>query len=575
MQEDNQNKNTQDKATHKDPTWIKSYPEHLKWEDRINVKPIFDLMENTREKYGDRPAFDFLGKKYKWAEMAEMADRLARGLQTLGIGKNSKVGIFLPNCPMFVVAFYAITKIGATVVHYNPLYSIKELHHQIEDSHTDLMITADLKMLHDKMLEMLSSTRLNQLIICPFTDMLPFPKSMLFKMLKGKELATIPNDDRHFPLEKVMNNTGKISPVDIDPYKDVALLQYTGGTTGVPKGAMLTHANIVANATQCVEWCKQTPYGEGKMVGVLPFFHVFALTAVMNFSVYAGLEIVALPRFDLKQTLKLIHKHRPQIFPAVPAIYNAINNYPDIDKYDLTSILFCISGGAPLPVEVKKDFEERTGCVVVEGYGLTEAAPVICVNPTEGVNKPGSIGMPVQNTDVRLWDKDNPGSEVKPGERGELVAKGPQIMKGYWENEEATKSTIVDGYLRTGDIATMDDEGYFFIVDRIKDMIITNGYNVYPRNVEDAIYQHPSVEECIVAGLPDEDRGEVIKAWIKPKEGRNLTEADLRDFLKEHLSPMEMPRQIEVRDEPLPKTMIGKLSRKDIVAEEMQKLAAE
>ncbi len=573
-----QDKNKPDAAAsvnNKDHAWIEKYPEHLNWEDRINIKPIYDLMENARSKYGDRPAFDFLGKKYKWGEMADMADRLARGLQTLGIGKNSKVGIFLPNCPMFIVAFYAITKIGATVVHYNPLYSIKELQHQIEDSHTDLMITADLKMLHDKMLEMLSATRLNQLIICPFTEMLPFPKSALFKILKGKELADIPNDDRHFPLEKVMSNSGKISPVDIDPYKDVALLQYTGGTTGVPKGAMLTHANIVANVTQCVEWCKQTPYGEGKMVGVLPFFHVFALTAVMNFSVYAGLEIVALPRFDLKQTLKLIHKHRPQIFPAVPAIYNAINNYAQIDKYDLTSIMFCISGGAPLPVEVKKDFEKRTGCVVVEGYGLTEAAPVICVNPTEGVNKAGSIGMPVQNTDVRLWDKDNPGTEVKPGERGELVAKGPQIMKGYWENEEATKSTIVNGYLRTGDIATMDEDGYFFIVDRIKDMIITNGYNVYPRNVEDAIYQHPSVEECIVAGLPDEDRGEIIKAWIKPKEGRKLAESDLRDFLKEHLSPMEMPRQIEIRDEPLPKTMIGKLSRKDIVAEELQKQAAE
>lgn len=573
-----QDKNKPDAAAsvnNKDHAWIEKYPEHLNWEDRIDIKPIYQLMENARSKYGDRPAFDFLGKKYKWGEMADMADRLARGLQTLGIGKNSKVGIFLPNCPMFIVAFYAITKIGATVVHYNPLYSIKELQHQIEDSHTDLMITADLKMLHDKMLEMLSATRLNQLIICPFTEMLPFPKSALFKILKGKELADIPNDDRHFPLEKVMSNSGKISPVEIDPYKDVALLQYTGGTTGVPKGAMLTHANIVANVTQCVEWCKQTPYGEGKMVGVLPFFHVFALTAVMNFSVYAGLEIVALPRFDLKQTLKLIHKHRPQIFPAVPAIYNAINNYAQIDKYDLTSIMFCISGGAPLPVEVKKDFEERTGCVVVEGYGLTEAAPVICVNPTEGVNKAGSIGMPVQNTDVRLWDKDNPGTEVKPGERGELVAKGPQIMKGYWENEEATKSTIVNGYLRTGDIATMDEDGYFFIVDRIKDMIITNGYNVYPRNVEDAIYQHPSVEECIVAGLPDEDRGEIIKAWIKPKEGRKLTESDLRDFLKEHLSPMEMPRQIEIRDEPLPKTMIGKLSRKDIVAEELQKQAAE
>tara|TARA_R110002124_G_scaffold287216_1_gene471575 strand:+ start:267831 stop:269555 length:1725 start_codon:yes stop_codon:yes gene_type:complete len=552
----------------KDHAWIRKYPDHLKWEDRIEITPLFEMMDKTRQKYGDRPAFDFLGKKYNWSEIAELADKLARGLQNLGIGKNSKVGLFLPNCPMFIVSFYAITKIGATVVHYNPLYSEKELKHQIEDSHTDLMITADLKMLHDKMLEMLSSTRLNQLIVCPFTDMLPFPKKTLFKVLKGQELAKIPDDDRHFPLARVLDNDGVIRAVNIDPYNDVALLQYTGGTTGVPKGAMLTHANIMANVTQCVEWCKDTPRGNGKMVGVLPFFHVFALTAVMNFSVYAGLEIIALPRFDLDQTLKLIDKHKPQIFPAVPAIYNAINNHPNIDKYDLTSIMFCISGGAPLPVKVKADFEKRTGCVVVEGYGLTEASPVLCVNPTEGENKAGSIGMPMQNTEIRLWNKDKPGEDVALGERGELVAKGPQVMKGYWENEEATKATMHEGYLRTGDVAIMDEDGYFFIVDRIKDMIITNGYNVYPRNVEDAIYQHPNVEECIVAGLPDANRGEIIKAWIKPKEGRQLTEDDLRTFLRDQLSPMEIPKRIEIRTEPLPKTMIGKLSRKDIIAEE-------
>jgi long-chain acyl-CoA synthetase len=553
-----------------DYPWIKHYPPGVKWDEAIPAMPVYDMLDHTAANFGQAPAFNFLGARQTWAEINEASRKLAKGFQDIGIQKGMKVGIFLPNCPLFVVAYYALMRIGATAVNYNPLYATRELASMIEDSETEAVFTLDLEILYGKMAGMLHSTRLNKLVVASFTDMLPFPKNVLFKLVKGKELAEVAETKRIFRYEKIIENDGNYTPVDIDPLEDIALYQYTGGTTGEPKGAMLTHANIVANTYQAGLWlgCDE---GEEKMLGVIPFFHVFAMTAVMNMSVHKAMEIIALPRFDLDQTLKLIDKTRPTIFPAVPAIYNGINNHKKLKKYDLSSLKFCISGGAPLPVEVKKKFESETGAVVVEGYGLTESSPVLCCNPREGVNKPGSIGMPFPQTIVEIRDAET--GELKPiGERGELCARGPQVMKGYWKRPEDNKKTLQeDGRLHTGDIAIMDEDGYFFIVDRIKDMIITNGYNVYPRNVEEAIYLHPSVEECIVAGLPDAQRGEIVKAWVKRKEGRELSADDLKAFLEDKLSPMEVPKRIEFREEPLPKTMIGKLSRKDIVAQELEK----
>jgi len=488
----------------------------------------------------------------------------------MGVSKGTKVGIFLPNCPYFVIAYYALMRIGATVVNYNPLYAEKELATMIEDSDTDIMITADLELLFGKMNKMLTDTRLNHIIVCRFTDILPFPKNILFKLVKGKELADIPDNNKRITwYSALIDNKGDYKPVEINAVEDVALFQYTGGTTGVPKGAMLTHANIVANAEQASTWLGCDP-GQDKMLGVLPFFHVFAMTAVMNMSVKKAMEIIALPRFDLDQTLALIDKKKPTVFPAVPAIINGINNHKKLSKFDLSSIKYCISGGAPLAVEVKKRFEKTTGCVAVEGYGLTESSPVVCCNPRVGENKAGSIGLPFPQTVVEILDIET-GKPVAVGERGELCATGPQIMKGYWKRDDATASTLKNGRLHTGDIAIMDEQGYVFIVDRIKDMIITNGYNVYPRNVEEAIYEHPSVEECIVAGLPDAQRGEIVKAWIKCKEGRTLNAEDLKAFLADKISSIEIPKRIEFRDKALPKTMIGKLSRKDIIEEELGK----
>lgn len=548
--------------------WLKIYPHGVRWDASVASRPAHEMLEETCRNYGARPAFDFLGKKWTWGDVGNLVNRMAAGLQQEGIKKGVKVGLFLPNSPYFLISYYAVLRAGGTVVNFNPLYPERELRPMIEDSETDYMVTADLAMLYDKMHGMLHDTRLKKLIVCRFADALPFPKNILFPIVKKKDVARLQHPGRIVWFHNLIANDGNPAPVKIDPEEDIAVLQYTGGTTGVPKGAMLTHANVTANAEQAFLWFAGSRPGQEKMLGVLPFFHVFAMTAVMNLSVRCAFEIIALPRFDLEETLKIITKKRPHYFPAVPAIYNAINNHPRLKNFDLTSLRYCISGGAPLPVEVKKSFEANTGCVVVEGYGLTESSPVACVNPVEGENKPGSIGLPVPGTVVELIDPADKTTPVPPGQRGELCIRGPQVMKGYWKRPDETAAILKGGRLHTGDIATMDADGYFYIVDRLKDMIITNGYNVYPRNVEEAIYLHPSVEECVVAGIPDAARGEIVKAWIKPKAGRDLSADDMKAFLKDKLSPMEIPRQFEFRAEPLPKTMIGKLSRKDLLAQE-------
>lgn len=551
--------------------WLKSYPPGIDWSAPIEVVPVFAFLERTVQQYGDKPGFDFMGKVSSWKEIGDQVNRMAKGLQGMGVKKGTRVGLFLPNCTYFLIAYYAVLKAGGTVVNFNPLYSSKELTHQIKDSQTEIMVTLDLKILYDKLFEIRGDAGLNHILVCPFADILPFPKSILFPLLKRKDVAAIGNEDFITWLSDINVNDGQIAPVAIDPENDIAVLQYTGGTTGVPKGAMLTHANVTANTNQCKVWFIGAKPGE-KMLGVIPFFHVFAMTAVLNLSVRLGFEIIVpVPRFEIDKTLKAIHKTRPHYFPAVPAIYNAINNHPKLARYDLTSLRFCMSGGAPLPVEVKKTFEKNTGCVVVEGYGLTETTPVVCVNPVVGENKPGSIGLPLPGTIVEIINPDDKVTPMPRGERGELCVRGPQVMKGYWRNQQATDDVMRGDRLHTGDIALIDNDGYVFIVDRIKDMILVNGYNVYPRNVEEAIYLHPAVEECIVAGLPDPQRGETVKAWIKLKAGQSLSADDLKLFLQDKISPIEMPRQIEMRDRPLPKTMIGKLSRKDMLAEEMAK----
>lgn len=534
-----------------------------------NGSMVAAFEENVAERPGEI-GLDFMGKTYSWGELSQLVNKFASGLQAHGFGKGSKIGLFLPNCPTFVISYFAVLKIGATVVNYNPLYAERELAHQIEDSETEAMITVDLKLTCSKAENMLKSTRLKKLIVCAFADTLPCPQNILFSIFKKKDRASVSRSARILLFSDLIKNNGQVQSVTLDPQNDIAVLQYTGGTTGTPKGAMLTHTNIYANAMQSLANFPAIDE-QPRMLAVLPFFHVFAMTVCMNVAVMGGMRIITIPRFELNQTLKLIHKKKPHYMPAVPAIFNGVNNHPRLGNFNLSSLEFCISGGAPLPVEVKRHFEEKTGCVVVEGYGLTESSPVATVNPPRGENIAGSIGLPLPQTIIEIIDPTDKKTPVPPGERGELCIRGPQVMKGYWKKPEDTAEVLKDGRLHTGDIAIMDERGYTYIVDRIKDMIITNGYNVYPRNVEEAIYQHPCVEECIVAGLPDKQRGEIVKAWIKLKEGRELSADDLKKFLTDKISKMEMPKLIEFRDQPLPKTMIGKLSRKDIVAEELNK----
>jgi long-chain acyl-CoA synthetase len=410
------------------------------------------------------------------------------------------------------------------------------------------------------------------MIICPLKDALPWPKNWLYPIVKRKDTAkNIKKDARHIHLKDMLNNNGVFEKVAIDVDEDVALLQYTGGTTGTPKGAMLTHKNIYANTLQGSAWFAGVKPGEDKMLAVLPFFHVFAMTVGMNLSIKNGLEIIALPRFFLDDTLKAITKKKPTLFPAVPAIYTAINNHKKLSKYDLTSIRYCISGGAPLPYEVKTNFEKITGCKLVEGYGLTESSPVAVCNPLESLYKDKSIGLPLPQTEIDIVDPEDKTTLKGVNEPGELCIRGPQVMKGYFNRQADSKDVLRNGRLYTGDVAYKDEDGYIFIIDRIKDLIITNGYNVYPRKVEEAVYKHPSVEECVAGGLPDDSRGELVKVWVKLRKDKTLTLEELKTFLADKLAKYEMPRQFEVRSE-LPKTMIGKLSRKDLVNEDKKKI---
>ena len=565
-------KSTDDGARH--PLWLERYPAGVDWSAPLPPRSLVALFDESVQRFGERRFLDFMDKHTTYREAGRAVASLAEGLQKLGIGKGDRVGLFLPNTPYYVIAYFAILRAGATVVNFNPLYVERELIHQIDDSGTAIMFTLDLAVLYDKLQPLLGRTALRRIVVCRLADCLPFPKSMLFPVVKRAELAHhIPHDDAHLTWSGLTANFGRPKPVAIDPIEDVAVLQYTGGTTGTPKGAMLTHANLSANARQCMLWFPGARLGEERMLAVLPFFHVFAMTVALNTAMALGAEIVLVPRFDLDELLGLIDRKKPTLFPAVPTIYTAINAHPERDSHDLTSIRFCISGGAPLPLEVKEQFEAHTGCEVIEGYGLSECSPVACITPIGGTYKPGSVGLPVPGTVVEIVSLDDGATVLATGERGELCIRGPQVMKGYWNRPEESALTLAGGRLHTGDIGIMDEDGYVFIVDRIKDLIIAGGFNVYPRTVEEAIYLHPEVEEVVVAGVPDPYRGQTVKAYVKLADGAGLDAAGLTAFLKDKLSPIEMPKQIEFRDS-LPRTMIGKLSRKDLLEEEKRKAAA-
>ena len=550
--------------------WEAAYPDGLDWHLDITLKPISAILDEAVHAYPHQPCLKFLGKRYTYRQVGELVARAAKGFQDLGVGKGVKVGLFLPNSPYFVICYHAILKAGGTVVNFNPLYAEPEIARQIQDSDARIMVTMNLKILHPKIVQRLEDTGLLKIVVCRMSRALPFPGKALFALLKRKETAAIPPDGRHLTFERLVANDGDFKPAEIDPIQEVAVLQYTGGTTGVPKGAMLTHGNLYANTVQARAWSMGVKPGEEKVLAVLPLFHVFGMTGLMNLGLHIGAEIILLPRFKVGEVLKVIAKDRPSILLGVPTIYSAINEHKESAKYDLSSLKFCISGGASLPLKVKEKFEALTGGTLVDGYGLTEAGPVCTINPLTGLNKPGSCGLPLPGTTIEIVSLKNPRKTVPLGETGEICVRGPQVMAGYWNHEDETKEVLQEGRLRTGDIGYMDEDGYVFIIDRIKDLIITSGFNVYPNVIEETICIHPSVEEAAVCGIPHPHRGETVKAYVKLRSDLHLTTTELRAFLKNKLAPFEIPRDIEFRDE-IPKTLVGKPSRRALVAEELQR----
>lgn len=552
--------------------WEKNYPDNVNWHAPIETGSLYDIFEESVLKYAEKPCLDFLGKQYNYKEVGELVDKAAKGLQAQGVQKGTKVGLFLPNTPYSIIFYYATLKVGAVVVNFSPLYVRREIIPQINDSTTEFLVTLDLVTLFDKVHDLVGQTTLKKIIVCSMIDILPLAKGLAYRALRYGEMAKVEYSDTIVSSRTIYDNDGNSPKAAIDK-NDVAVLQYTGGTTGIPKGAMLTHANLTANTLQAEMWCQGLQEGNEKMLAVLPLFHVFAMTAVMNVALKIGGEIILMPRFDLKSLLRTIHQKRPTVFPAVPTIFTSINHSKSLDSYDLSCLKLCISGGAGLPITVKRKFEERTGCKLVEGYGLSETSPLATANPFFGVSKEGSIGIPVPGTIVEIRDQEDPNKVLGVGEKGEICVRGPQVMTGYWNRDDETELCLRDGLLHTGDIGYMDEEGYFYIVDRMKDLIICGGYNVYPRQVEEAILMHDAIAEAVVIGVPDEYRGQTVKAFMVLKEGQQATEDEINSFLKDKLSPVEQPKYYEFRQE-LPKTMVGKHSKKELVAEEMKKYEA-
>jgi long-chain acyl-CoA synthetase len=491
-----------------------------------------------------------------------MVDRVTAGLQHLGLRPGDKLGLCLPNTPYFVVFYYAALKAGAVVVNYNPLYVIRELRHQIEDSGTTTMVVPDLAAIYDKVAGIDS---LQRLIVCPFARVLPAVKGIAFSIAKRKMLARPAYGERIIPYSQIVAASARPEPVPIDP-SDVAVLQYTGGTTGRPKGAILTHANLSMNAQQTTHHMPSMRPGEEKMLGVLPFFHVFAMTSILNGGLSVGCELILHPRFEIDSMMRSLVRDKPTIMHAVPTIYNAIATAAERRHFDLSSLRVCVSGGAPLPAELRERFERVTGCRIIEGYGLTEASPAVTSNPPDGEIRPDSVGVMLQGTVVEIRALDDINRIVPPGERGEICIRGPQVMKGYLNREQETRDAFIDGALRSGDVGYLDADGYLFVTDRIKDLIICSGHNVYPRVIEDALYEHPAVAEAIVIGVPNSYRGQAPVAFVTLRAGELRTGDELRDFLRDKISPIEMPLRVEIRTS-LPKTVIGKLSRKELLEE--------
>ncbi len=567
--------------------WVKFYDAGVRPTLEYPAVPMHHFLEASASEHPDWPATIFggvvhqlggrlLDAKLSYRELDEQVNRLANALTAMGVRKGDRVALYLPNCPQFVIGFFAILKIGAIVAPNNPLYVPRELEFQLSDAGAETIIC--LSRFYQNVRKVRASTKLKNVIVTNIKEYFPPLLKALFTLAvekkEGHRVALDPGDRW---LQDVLASAPATKPaVDVRP-EDTAVLLYTGGTTGVPKAAEITHRNLVANALMAREWMAQAidPEKQQGILTALPLFHTYAMTTCLNLGMIMGAALVLIPNpRELEHVLKAITRHQPAFFPGVPTLYVAINNYPDLANYSLDSLKACISGAAGLPVEVQKTFQDLTGARLVEGYGLSEATPVVSSNPIYGDNRIGTIGVPWPDTECRIVDLENGTVDLPPGQPGELIARGPQVMKGYWNKPEETRQALRGGWLYTGDIASRDADGYIQIVDRKKDMIIVGGFNVYPREVEEVLFQHPKVLEAAVAGVPDPRSIERVKAYIVLKPGQAATGEEIIEFCRERLTGYKRPSIVEFRDS-LPKTMVGKVLRRQLVAEDAGKTAVE
>ena len=537
--------------------WPKGVPRSLSYPE----VPLFDLLRNTVKKYPNNIAIIFQNNKITFKELDKLSDRFAAALSNMGVEKGDKVALFLPNVAQYIISYYGCLKAGAAVTALNPLFKERELIYQLNNSSAETIVILD--SLYPMVRMAQGKTKLKRTIVTSIGEY-SFKKAPTFNVVREPQV--------YFFQELIREYPPKPPRLEMNPYEDLAALQYTGGTTGVSKGAMLTHYNLVSNAVAFAAWLRAR---EGKEVfmAVLPLFHIYGMTTSMNAPISLAGVMVLIPRFDPIEVLKAIEKHGVTVFCGVPTMYIMIATHPEVTEYDLSSVRFCISGGAPLPPDIQRKFMEMTGGVLIEGYGLTEASPVTHVNPLDPTMKTvkmGSIGLALPDTEAKIVDLQTGTRDLSFGEIGELVVRGPQVMKGYWKMPEETENTIRDGWLYTGDIAKMDEDGYVFIVDRKKDLLKYKGYSVYPREVEDVLYEHPAIKICAVVGKPDPIAGEIPKAFVVLKGGMKITEEDIIEFVKERVTPYKRIREVEFREE-LPMTSVGKVLRRALREEEFKR----
>jgi long-chain acyl-CoA synthetase len=544
--------------------WLKHYPEEVPESADYPDVPMFYFLDEATSNFSEKTSMIFVGKKISYFELYDSVLRLTNALMDLGVKKGDRVSIFMPNCPQAVISYFAIQKAGGIVVETNPLYVERELEYQLQDAGVNTVITLDLKMLYPKVQAVRDKVPLKTVIVGSLSDYLPFPKNVLYPVARRQDRAPVSKNEGALSFKELLSAYPREDPKIVVAADDCAVLLYTGGTTGVPKGVVLTHRNLVANCVQGFHWLYMAEYAGEVVLAALPLFHSFGHTCCLNFAVYAASTLVLIPDpRDTKDILENIQRYRCTMVPGVPAMYVNMINYPRLKGYDLSSVKYCFSGAAPMPVEVLEKFEVLTGGVILEGFGMTETSPVTHINPLTGKRKVGSIGLPISDTECRVVDLKTGEREVPVGEMGEMVVKGPQVMKGYWNDTEETGKVLHEGWMHTGDIARMDDEGYFYIVGRKKDMIISSGFNVYPREIEEVLFEHPQLKEASVIGIPDQKRGEAVKAFLVLRDGEQTTAEEIITFCKQNLAAYKVPSIVEIV-ETLPKSMVGKVLRRKL-----------